>query len=1349
MAELKSTIKLDTNDTKAAAGMKRMTAEAAALVKQLEKANSEMEKIGRVRRGGASASSSFVGPQAPAGSRTSKGVTITPEYQAQITAAKEVAKAEKAAALESARVKREARQASAADARRVAQEEAAAARAAAKAVAAAEREKVRAVKAAAAERAKASKEALAKEVSAYRTRLQATRQVEAQAYSGASPSARRDIDVGRLNASSKAAGISLSDPRYTTALDGINKRFEAATKSAAGLSTAVSGVASAVGLLVGVSTAMDLAKRAVEAGDSYVNLRARLLIATGSMAEAGKAQAEVVRIAAESGTQLEAVGALYVRIAMNSKELGITSEQTVRAVQLVGKAIQVSGASASESAAATQQFAQALAAGRLNGDELRSILENAPRLAKAIADGLGVPVGKLKELGEQGVLSSKLVLQSLASQGEALDAEFAKLPVTVARASQQAKNALGQYVGEVMNSAGATTSLGGAISALSENMGLVVGAGSVVATILATVALRTGAASLGMTKLTTDMTTAALSSTRFAGAASALNLALGLLPAVAMAATVAIVAVGKAAADSAEQTALSINRMSDAVIDANRKFKSYQETGSKADLASGVLGLRRAEKEGEAKLVEKNKQLSGLGFFSSAEEKARITRERDLLAQEYNNTKQQRTIAEGRAEAAGMDLANMGKVLQTETQRELADNKRKALNEKYLTDEEQFQKEKKALDDSYRESGIANFANDPEYKKRLAVLTERADKKKPKVKSLEAKEFSNVKAEAEAQFNLVVEQQRELSAIRKQDLDEGKISYQKYVDGVVAGEKLVYDAKVKSLNAQRSEAQTALGSKDKGVALKADTEIKKIDGELKVAEEKNKNARVSAQREVQEEIRRTKFELEDLMATEAQAGRRLSPEQISAQANRAFFDREREAAKLGDPKYTAGVAAAKNRYAVGLKIDVDKQTIDDAFDQVDIVTQRLNLAVQNGELGSIQANQGIQAANMLALKSAQALLPEMERLAKTMGLDAVVAVEKYKLKIEELKREIDPVATKINETFGNSLENATKSLIRGQMTFREAFFSIFDNVAEELAGTASKSISSWITNSIKGGGFDLGAWLSGLMGTTPNKNPVAATASSIFPGESGGILDKVGLGGGAGGLPLDPATGAMRVTMATGVDGLLGTGGGDNAGGGMFSGIWDKAKTIFGDFTNSIGGIFGSFGSGFSSLLSSFGSSFSSLLGSVMSSLGGGGGGGSWVGSLVGAFAGAFANGGEIHGPGTSRSDSMWAKVSTGEFVVNAAGVKAFGVDRLHDINRLGHGGYQPRAGKSAFADGGLVNVPLAAAEGGGGGGMAVRIVNQIDPEMVGDYLATPAGEKVLLNRIKSNAQSIKTLLGR
>jgi len=164
--------------------------------------------------------------------------------------------------------------------------------------------------------------------------------------------------------------------------------------------------------------------------DEVTNLNNRIKTATNTQKEYTVALAGVKAIAISSRSGLSEVSSLYGRIAINSKELGINQRDTLRVVDTVSKALKLNAGSAAESASAILQFGQAIGAGALQGDELRSLLENAPPLAKAIADEFGVGVGQLKKLGEEGKLLSSRVLKAILNRQDEINSKFSTMAVT-------------------------------------------------------------------------------------------------------------------------------------------------------------------------------------------------------------------------------------------------------------------------------------------------------------------------------------------------------------------------------------------------------------------------------------------------------------------------------------------------------------------------------------------------------------------------------------------------------------------------------------------------------------------------------------------------------------------------------------------------------------------------------------------------------------------------------------------------------------------------------------------------------------------------------------------------------
>ncbi len=213
-----------------------------------------------------------------------------------------------------------------------------------------------------------------------------------------------------------------------------------------------------------------------EIADTYQQMNARLKLVTRSTEEFEAAQEALFKIAQETRNGLEATVGLYTRLGRATRELGVTQGQLILVTETIGKALIVSGASATEASAALVQLGQGLAAGALRGDELRSVLEQTPRLAQAIAEGMGVSVGRLRDLGEQGALTAEAVVNALIKQSDAINAEFATIPKTIGQAITQMGNAFTQFVGQADDAGGASKKIAKFIGEVAKNIDLLVDA---------------------------------------------------------------------------------------------------------------------------------------------------------------------------------------------------------------------------------------------------------------------------------------------------------------------------------------------------------------------------------------------------------------------------------------------------------------------------------------------------------------------------------------------------------------------------------------------------------------------------------------------------------------------------------------------------------------------------------------------------------------------------------------------------------------------------------------------------------------------------------------------------------
>lgn len=199
-----------------------------------------------------------------------------------------------------------------------------------------------------------------------------------------------------------------------------------------GIKAALAGIA--IGAVV---------RELADLADQAKQLDAQLRLATNGFGTLGQAQSDVQRISEQTRGSLEATTKLYAGFVRASRETGRSQSDAARATQTFAEALKIGGASTEEAASATLQFNQALQSGVLRGDEFNSIMEASPRIARLLADALGVPIGQLRKMAEEGQITSDVLFKALTDRKftAGIDAEFKQIPVTFGDAMQAMENA--------------------------------------------------------------------------------------------------------------------------------------------------------------------------------------------------------------------------------------------------------------------------------------------------------------------------------------------------------------------------------------------------------------------------------------------------------------------------------------------------------------------------------------------------------------------------------------------------------------------------------------------------------------------------------------------------------------------------------------------------------------------------------------------------------------------------------------------------------------------------------------------------------------------------------------------
>jgi tape measure domain-containing protein len=371
------------------------------------------------------------------------------------------------------------------------------------------------------------------------------------------------------------------------------------------LPAAIGGVGAAAG-----------SKALMDYADQATTVRNRLAVLTEQQSQRVAMEREVFEIAQRTRSSYVATSQLFSRTTQAAQQLGRSQGEVGRFVETVSMTSQISGSSTQEANAAAVQLAQGLSSNRLQGDELRSILENNVALAQLLARELaGGSVGRLREMGTEGLLTAQQVMDAVLRGSTEVRRQFEQTQATFANSFVIVNNALVRYVGQLDQAVGASQAFFNLMQSLADNLPQIAGGIALItAALVALGAVKIGGALIG-----------AVASARNAGnegLARALEQARGRLVAL----------------EAEREKAVSVARAAE-----NSAIRSG--SASPAELAPREIASNLAREEASARVVERE----------------RLANVKALIAAE--NDRDQRRMAVGAAlqaaEAKGEKAAEM------------------------------------------------------------------------------------------------------------------------------------------------------------------------------------------------------------------------------------------------------------------------------------------------------------------------------------------------------------------------------------------------------------------------------------------------------------------------------------------------------------------------------------------------------------------------------------------------------------------------------------------------------------------------------------------------------------------
>ncbi|AZN72738.1 phage tail tape measure protein [Georhizobium profundi] len=252
-----------------------------------------------------------------------------------------------------------------------------------------------------------------------------------------------------------------------------NREFNAIERRARKLNSNLNGIAvrtaqSFIAPLAGIGAALGTQQIAAYA-DEWTEAGNKIRAAATAAGVQTRSLNQLKDDANDARAELSSYVDLYARLIRSASGVAKSEQEIAAATNIVAKAFKAGGASASEQAAGILQLGQALGSGVLQGDELRSLRENAPILAQAIATEFGVTIAQLKDLGAEGELVSSRVFRAIINAQGQIEGQFKQTNATIRDAITEVNNEFLAYIGNADESAGASARLVEALQMLADN----------------------------------------------------------------------------------------------------------------------------------------------------------------------------------------------------------------------------------------------------------------------------------------------------------------------------------------------------------------------------------------------------------------------------------------------------------------------------------------------------------------------------------------------------------------------------------------------------------------------------------------------------------------------------------------------------------------------------------------------------------------------------------------------------------------------------------------------------------------------------------------------------------------
>lgn len=218
------------------------------------------------------------------------------------------------------------------------------------------------------------------------------------------------------------------------AIDGMIGKVGSLAKS---ITTGIGGALVTAGAGLG-------AKALTDQVDQYSSIQARLKLINDGQQTVDQFNKKIFESAQRTRSEYSDTSNVIAKLGIVAGSAFKSNDEILQFTEALNKSFQISGASTMEQTSAMYQLTQAMGAGKLQGDEYRSIIENAPMLAQAIAKQMGVTMGELKDMSGDGMITADIIKEAVFSSMDAVNKKYKEMPLTFAQTVTQIRNQVQQ-----------------------------------------------------------------------------------------------------------------------------------------------------------------------------------------------------------------------------------------------------------------------------------------------------------------------------------------------------------------------------------------------------------------------------------------------------------------------------------------------------------------------------------------------------------------------------------------------------------------------------------------------------------------------------------------------------------------------------------------------------------------------------------------------------------------------------------------------------------------------------------------------------------------------------------------